>query len=140
MRYWDSSALVPLLVREADTDRRSRELSEDGVVVTWWGTRIECASAVNRRLRSGDLDGEGFLNALTLLDVFAESWSEVQPTDVLRERALRLLRVHPLRAPDAVQLAAALVAAADAPRTLGFASADARLVEAAQKEGFTVFD
>jgi hypothetical protein len=52
--------------------------------------------------------------------------------------AQRLLRVHPLRAADSLQLAAALAIAGDDPAELGFVCLDQRLVEAARKEGLDV--
>jgi predicted nucleic acid-binding protein len=63
---------------------------------------------------------------------------EVQPTTAVRDRALRLLRVHALRAADAFQLAAALIACEEQPRDSFFYTGDQRLAAAAQAEGFTV--
>jgi hypothetical protein len=59
----------------------------------------------------------------------------VQPGDLVREQALRLLRVHTLRAADALQLAAALEWAG-APTDADFVTFDDRLREAAVREGF----
>jgi predicted nucleic acid-binding protein len=73
-----------------------------------------------------------------VLDSLAEVWSEIQPGEGVRQRAERALMVHPLRAADALQLAAALVWAEDAPRGLELVCLDANLAEAAAKEGFTV--
>ena len=56
----------------------------------------------------------------------------------VRRTALRLLRVHPIRTADALQLAAALAAAHGDPSTLAFLSGDARLSAAADIEGFPV--
>ncbi|MFY9343542.1 MAG: hypothetical protein WAT39_13685 [Planctomycetota bacterium] len=53
-------------------------------------------------------------------------------------RARRLLANHPLRAADACQLAAALIACRERPDALGFVTLDSRLAEAARREGFTV--
>jgi len=71
-------------------------------------------------------------------DTLTASWIETQPANKLHQRAIRLLRVHPLRAADALQLAAALVASAENPQTLPFVCSDVRLREAAAKEGFQV--
>ena len=49
--FWDTSALAPLLVREADSDIREAELLGGGVIVVWWGTRVELRSALERRRR-----------------------------------------------------------------------------------------
>jgi len=56
----------------------------------------------------------------------------------VRNRAIRLLRLHPLRAAAALQLAAALTAAAEDPERLDLVSSDDRLSAAAQREGCRV--
>ena len=63
---------------------------------------------------------------------------KVLPGERLREVAERMLRVHPLRAADALQLAAALVWSRDRPDGRVFVSCDERLRDAAGREGFTV--
>ena len=138
MRYWDSSALVPLVVEEAETEQRERLQRQDNRVVTWWGSWVECASALNRLYRDGNLNGQGLTQALDKLRRAAAGWLTVRPSERVRQRALRLLRIHPLRAADALQLAAALAACDDDPSTLALVSSDQRLTEAAVKEGFVV--
>ena len=66
------------------------------------------------------------------------TWQEVQPTEPLRDGARPLLRVHDLRAADALQLAAGLAAAEGRPATLAFVCLDERLGAAAEREGFAV--
>jgi hypothetical protein len=73
-----------------------------------------------------------------LLQIHVKSCTEVLPTERLRSTADRLLRVHPLRAADALQLAAALAWADNAPSGLAFVCLDRPLREAAQKEGFVL--
>lgn len=138
MKYWDSSALVSLFVDEQETPRRKSLLREDRQVVTWWGSSVECASALHRLHRQGELDPDALAQAGTRLETLTTAWIEIEPSDPLRRRAVRLLRVHPLRAADALQLAAALVAVDENPRNLDFVSSDARLSEAAFREGFNV--
>jgi len=72
------------------------------------------------------------------LRLAAATWTEVLPSSQVREQAIRLLRVHPLRAADASQLAAAIVASDFRPSALEFVTLDSRLAESAEKEGFTV--
>lgn len=134
MRYWDSSALVALVVQEKQTPQCETWLREDPQIATWWLSRVECASAINRLHRENALDSAGLRVALRDLGELSDSFVEVLPNDTVRSAALRLLRVHPLRAADALQLAAAIIAAGD-ERALEFASFDARLVDAADKEG-----
>lgn len=138
MRYWDASALVPLIVDEHRTGEARAELAEDTAVVTWWGTRIECTSAIARLERAGSLTARQATQAIALLGTLAAGWHEILPADSVRETACRLLRVHPLRAADAVQLAAASVMAGGRPSRAAFLAYDERLRDAAGREGFLV--
>ena len=138
MRFWDSSAIVPLLVQEKETGRRKAQLKDDPRMTVWWACRLECSSALNRLRRDGSLDEAGLSRALRDLGTLADGWFEMQPTEELRARAMRLLRVHPLRAADAAQLAAALMATSENPSQLQFVTSDDRLRESAEKEGFIV--
>ncbi|MDE0101450.1 MAG: type II toxin-antitoxin system VapC family toxin [Bryobacterales bacterium] len=138
MKYWDSSALVSLLVEEGQTAARIELLERDPSIVTWWGSRIECASALNRLRREQLIDAAGLNACLERLQAFAASWVEIEALDRVRYRALRLLRFHALRSADAMQLAAALVASGEYPRTLDFVCSDTRLSDAAGREGFTI--
>jgi uncharacterized protein len=137
--YWDTSALVPLLVRETDTALREKQLISLPGLVTWWGSRLECISALCRREREGHLDTVAFATARQRLEALSRQWTEVPPSDVVRLRAERLLRNHSLRAADSFQLAAALISANELTAGAGFYCADGRLCEAAAKEGFEVF-
>jgi hypothetical protein len=134
VRFWDSSALVPLCLEQPLSARARTLYQTDPEQVVWWGSAIECASAVARLHREGGLTDGDELAARGLLTSLRASWFEMQPGDVIREQALRLLRVHPLRAADALQLAAALEWAG-APVTGGFVTFDARLAAAARREG-----
>jgi uncharacterized protein len=137
VRFWDSSAVVPLLVRESNSGRVGALTDEDRDMIVSWTTPVECASALARLRRTGHLDAAAESAVLALLRDLGEEWSEVQPTEPVRHTAMRLLRTHPLRAADALQLAAAL---AWAPRPAGdvFITLDERLAEAAVLEGFAV--
>ena len=138
MKYWDSSAVVSLLVVEGHSAGRISLLGQDPSIVCWWGSQVECASALNRLHREGVLDALELNERLVQLRSFAATWTEVAPRERVRARALRLLRVHPLRGADAMQLAAALVASKEDPSTLDFVCSDARLSQAASREGFSV--
>jgi hypothetical protein len=136
VRFWDASAVVPLVVAEPPRDALLALLDADPDMLVWWGTPVECASAIARRERDGALPLGDATAALDRLKRLGRSWHEVLPADPLRSVALRLLRVHPLRAADSLQLAAAIVAAEHEPGTLEFVSLDDRLNEAASREGF----
>lgn len=135
MRYWDSSALVPLLLDQPLTERARALYRQDSELVVWWGSPIECASAIARLHRDGQLTAAEEAQARALLQSLMTSWFEVQPGDAVRAQALRLLRLHPLRAADALQLAAAIEWAGSPPGG-EFVSFDDRLGAAAQREGF----
>lgn len=138
MRFWDSSAVVPLIADEPSSPRLFDMLKADGGLIAWWGTPVECVSAVARRERDGGLAAVEANAMIARLRALAASWVEVGPTARVRNLAQRLLRTHPLRASDSLQLAAALVAAEDEPGGLGFVCLDERLLAAAQREGFAV--
>jgi len=138
VRYWDSSALLPLVVLERTSGMMQGLLTADRDVLTWWGSKIEVASALSRLGREGALEGGRLEATFTRMDALARTWDEVLPTDSVREQAVRLLRVHPLRGADALQLAAAVVAAEHRPGTLPLVTLDHRLREAALREGFAV--
>lgn len=104
-------------------------------MVVWWGSAIECSSALARLHREGLLTDREEQAARDLLDLLRRSWYEILPGDGVREQALRLLRVHPLRAADALQLAACLEWSGT-PARGEFVTFDGHLQEAAHREGF----
>jgi predicted nucleic acid-binding protein len=138
LRFWDSSAIVPLIVAEASTDSVQAIAGEDPAMCVWWGTEIECVSAVARLEREDALADKAMIAALERLDLLVEAWNEVQPVAAVRGTARRLLRVHQLRAAAALQLAAAVVAAEGVPASLDLVTLDERLAAAARREGFVV--
>lgn len=138
MKFWDTSAIVPLCVSEPISQLTKEILRQDEMMVVWWATRIECLSALFRRTRERILDTKAEEQARTVLMGLAGSWREILPTQSVRETAERLLAVHPLRTSDALQLAAALVWAGGTPRGYSFVCLDRGLQEAARKEGFTL--
>jgi hypothetical protein len=138
MRFWDSSAIIPLCLKERASEAVKGLMKDDEDFVVWWTTYIECLSALCRRQREGALTSGDAGKARAVLSALAAAWSEVQPTEMVRLRAERLLSIHPLRAADALQLAAALVWAQEAPRGLEFVCLDQNLRESSLKEGFSI--
>jgi len=138
VRFWDASAIVPLLVGEPSRDALLALLERDASMLVWWGTPVECASALARREREGAIGLDAATDALERLRELATAWQEVLPSEPVRTVAQRLLRTHPLRAADSLQLAAAIVGAESEPASLEFVGLDARLNEAAMREGFRV--
>jgi predicted nucleic acid-binding protein len=111
---------------------------EDEEIAVWWGSRLECISALMRLVREGRLDAYQEVQVRACLADLFEAAAEVEPTEDVRDRAERLLALHPLRAADALQLAAALVWARERPIGRGFVCLDQRLRQAAGREGFGV--
>lgn len=136
MRFWDASAIVPLVVPEGASGACTDLL--DSVPVIWALTPVEVTSALERRAREGGLSAEARAIARRRLAQLREAWSEVRDLELVRARAERLLAVHPLRAADALQLGAALIACEDRPVGTEFVCLDRELALAAAKEGFDV--
>lgn len=136
MRYWDTSAIIGLLVDEPSSAGVRDEHARDIEMSTWWGTQVECVSALARLDREGRLSPTATSDAFRRLDRLSAGWTEIVPSERLRTVSQRLLRTHALRAGDALQLAAASVAAEDRPRSLPFVTRDVRLALAAEREGF----
>ena len=138
MRFWDASAIVPLLIEQASTHWALTTAEQDPSMLVWWGTPVECTSALARLERAGKLDDRAMQGAMSRLTQLADAWAQVDPSDDLRDTAVRFLRVHPLRAADSLQLAAAFMAAERRPGGLRLVTLDDRLASAARKEGFMV--
>lgn len=138
MRYWDSSALVALFVEQAATQRVRELWAQDSGVITWSLSEVEIVSALVRLERDVALDAARFDEAVAQLAALWDTVDAVTALDAVKARTRRLLRSHPLRAADALQLGAALVAASDDPRRWSFVCLDDRLGAAARREGFTV--
>lgn len=138
MRFWDTSAIIPLIAQEPRSDALRRLLEQDAGMVVWWATRVECVSAISRRAREGTLAPEGEASASGLLNDLSGSWTEAQPTARLRTLAEQALTVHSLRAADALQLASALIWCGSQPQGRPFVCLDDRLRKAASRSGFVL--
>jgi uncharacterized protein len=140
LKFWDASALVPLIVQEAATPGVLAVVERDPNMLVWWGSQVECVSALARLERQATLDRERADLAFDRLAALAGAWHEIEPSEIVRETAIRFLRVHSLRAADALQLAAAFVAAERRPPSLEMVTFDDRLADVARKEGFVLID
>ncbi len=136
MRFWDASAIVPLVVSEPRSAWARELASSDPGLIVWWATRTECVSALARRRREGVLTAAGEKSARRILSSLAAEWSEVLPGDGVRDRAERLLTTHDLRTADAFQLAAALLWSGGNTGGHEVVCLDALLREAVLREGF----
>lgn len=138
MRFWDTSALVPLLCLEDASAAASALYRDDPIVAVAWTSAVECASAIARLEHDQLLNAAQATHAFARLDELTRTWREIEPTNEIRDIARRLLRAYRLRAGDAIQIASATLAAERRPATIEFVTLDARVETAAQKEGFRV--
>ena len=138
MRFWDSSALIPLVVEEERSVAcRTLRRADRGIVV-WALTRTELVSATRRLAREAKLAPSDVTVVLRRMEALARTWTEIDALGIVRERSERLLAAHVLTAADALQLGAALTQVRDRPKGRAFVTADDRLAAAAEAEGFDV--
>lgn len=138
MKFWDTSAVAALCVVEPASSIVRGIALDDPAIVVWWATRTECVSALARRVREGGISGPGERQARDVLRQLVQAWTEIQPSESLRDTAERLLAIHPLSAADAFQLAAALHWCQGDAAAHALVTFDGRLRDAAYREGFTL--
>lgn len=135
--FWDTSALVPLCVRQQASPLLHQLVRQYSLVV-WWATSVEAQSAFARDLPAGILNGLEYRQAQQRLERLRGIWREVQPSESLRSVSEALLERHPLRAADALQLAAAHAWSSNRPFNRPLISGDKRLLAAAEAVGFRI--
>jgi predicted nucleic acid-binding protein len=133
--FWDTSALVPLCVRQGITPSVV-SLYKSYQAVVWWTTPVEIASALARLLRSREISSSDWAKARQVAVALADEWSVIQPSNALRANAAQLVDRYDMRAADALQLAAALEWCEDVPQGKVFLAADQKLQDAAVLSGF----
>lgn len=138
MRFWDTSAIIPLLIAEQGTARAKTWYREDPEIIVWTLTRVELFSALARRRKEKSAAAARLLTVRRDLIRAWEQWSEVTAIEIVRRHAERIVETHPLRAADALQIGAAVIAAEDNPAGLEFVTFDENLAAAAEREGFRV--
>jgi hypothetical protein len=138
LRFWDSSALLSLAVRDPSTEWIEPLLQRDPDVALWWGAVLGCFDTLADSWRRQRVTDDGFERAKGLILHLQDRAFEIQPTRELRARAARLLNVHPLRADRALELAAALVWCREQTGGMDFVCVEPGLRLAAAREGFRV--
>lgn len=133
MKFWDSSALVPLIVQEATTQEMLTLLSRDSDLTVSMLTRVEILSAFARRHREAPNDAT-LQESRSLLEELSQYWNEVAVNREIVEVASGLLFRQVLKAADALQLATAISVGQDQP----FVTLDETLARAARAEGLEV--
>lgn len=136
--FWDSSALVPLCVKQSASQNFRQLWRESSRVSVWSGGSVEIRSALARLRRSNEMDAKGLQFAVTRLEAMRRQWREIVTGEKLRLLAEELPDTYSLRALDSFQLSAALVWCKEKPKGRLFVCDDVRLIEAARKVGFTV--
>jgi len=135
--FWDTSALLPLCVTQPQT-AKARLLYESYGIVAWWATQVEMMSGLTRLESTGQIGHDRFLIGKQIAQEIVHEWLSVGSTASIAINACSLLELHPLRAADALQLAAALEWCESKPQGNVFLTFDKRLREAAGLAGFTV--
>jgi predicted nucleic acid-binding protein len=138
VRFWDSSAVVALLIRQKASPRADQWFRDDRAIALWTLTSVEITSALWRLVRENALDEEAARMAESRADELSAASHSVVDVESVTTLARRLLRTHNLRAADAMQLGAALVWSAGTPRGKVVHTFDDRLAAAARREGFDV--
>ncbi len=108
------------------------------LVATSRHSEIEIASALARRCREGDLTAEDRDRALVALRQDLRSFLLIEVRSTLGRRSVTLLKRHPLRAADALQLASCLELEKELRLPVLFVAYDRRLNQAAKKERLEV--
>jgi uncharacterized protein len=138
MMFWDSSAIIPLLMKEPSSARMHRIVNIDPMMAVWWATPVECCSAFARRRREGVLKISDETAAISLLSRLGNEWIEILPSEEIRNNACLIISRYQLRAADSLQLSAAVSWSGGKPQNHSFLCLDERLSEAAAKEGFAL--
>jgi len=138
MRFWDTSALVPLFVSETASNTVSLLYKSDPEITVAWTASIECTSACVRRHRERRLTDTHLAQLLGRLQLLSRSWNIAEPTSAVRIGAERLVARHGLRADDAIQLASAMAIAEFTTPVSEIVCLDRRLTLAATAEGLRV--
>jgi predicted nucleic acid-binding protein len=133
--FWDSSSLVPLCILQLST-QLAEALSQQYEVVVWWAAPVEIRSAFARLLRMGQLTSIDINQAHVALNNLCINWREISPSEQIRDEAERLVDSFPLKAADALQLAAAMTWCLGRSKGRSFISGDRQLLDAAKQLGF----
>lgn len=139
--FLEATAFAKLFVREPGTDAviRLMETVEDNRKLIAASTPLEVYAAIRRRERTGGISREDAAAALEILRLEAARTVQEPLNPAVIECARQLLDRSSLRWPEALQLAAALVARDMFQGTdIIFVSASQTLLDAAKAEGLQI--
>jgi predicted nucleic acid-binding protein len=140
LRFWDSSALVPLVLEEARSPTCRATARGDRDAIVWMFTETEVLAAIHRARLANRLSDDEVGTAERRLERLARAWKVVVDAPTVQKEAREVIRRHRIRAADSLQLAAALLWAKGRPKGRGFVVADHDLALAATADGFDVKD
>ena len=126
------------MIEQAPSPRVAGWVAEDQAIVLWTLTPVEVVSALRRLIREKSFEEETARVAEGRMEELARAAHMIVDVEPVKSLATRLLRLHPLRAFDALQLGAALHWAEGHPQGRTLHTLDGRLALAAQREGFRV--
>jgi hypothetical protein len=130
--------LVPLIIRQAGSDVAERWVVDDPQMVVWTLAAVEVSSAIHRLTRDGRVAPRVAEEAERRCSDLMATCHVVVDVESVKDQARRLLRLHVLRAADALQLGAALEWTGGRPSGRVLHTLDERLATAARREGFEV--
>lgn len=134
--YLDTSVLVKIYIREADSDDIAAAVADAGVVATSLLAYPEACAAFERRRREKSISPGALKAARQAFEADWSSWIAVGIDTDLARHSARLAEKHGLRAADALHLASferILMAAED--DDVRFLCTDDRLSKAARTLG-----
>lgn len=135
--FWDASALAHVCVPGQIT-KAARDLVRRDSIVVWWSTPLEVRSVLHRVRREGVISSASLRASWDRASALLSGSLIIPPADVVKESALTQLDRFPLKASDALQLAAALIWCKQRPRGRWFVCNDWQLLNAASTTGFDV--
>jgi uncharacterized protein len=136
--YWDTSALIPLLVQEPASPACRRLWDATTNPIATRLLYVEAAAALHQAHRLGRIDPAQLKRLVADLDSYWDGFSVLELDDALASSAAALAGKYALRGYDAVHCAAGLTLAADPTSVL--ASGDGRLLAAWRSAGAATFD
>jgi predicted nucleic acid-binding protein len=138
VKFWDTSALAPAFVAEPSSRQVKRWLRDDPAVVVWMFTRVELAATIARRRSERPEMAVNWERSLREIAESSATWTEIAEAEAVRRKAEDVLQRHLLRAADALQIGAALIAADGDRSAVEFVTFDRRLAAAAAREDFAI--
>ena len=135
--YFDTSALVPLVISEPTSSAAARIWDAAGRVVATPLVYVEAHAALAQAQRLGRLTRTQLRRGLKALESLDQQLDRIELTHALIRFAGGIAERHALRAYDAVHLAGAL--SVNGPEVV-FATGDQRLATAARAAGLAIGD